>query len=180
MPAPVADYLVVHFLAYGALTALAMAALRWTRPARVAPGPLALATAGLAGYALLAIYLPVDLFVTAFAPLPGRATLLLALLASLLVYFLADEALTRAPEAPRLAYPATKLAFLASLGLAIALDPPRLFFLILILPVMLLFFLLFGQFARWSLAATGSPLPAALSNALLFAWAIAATFPILG
>jgi len=51
---------------------------------------------------------------------------------------------------------------------------------VLILPVLLLFFILFGLFSRWSYNATGSPLPAALAHALLFAWAIGVTFPILG
>jgi predicted alpha/beta-hydrolase family hydrolase len=179
LPVPVADYLSVHFLLYGALTALALRALRWTWPARPPLRPLLGAALAYAGFALVVIYLPVDRFVTSFDPTGGRAALLLTLLVGLAPYFLADEALARGPDAPRGAYPATKLAFLASLALAIALATERLFFLVLILPVMLAFFLLFGLFSRWSFRATGSPWPAALANALLFSWAIATTFPIL-
>jgi hypothetical protein len=180
LPVPVADYLAVHFLVYGLLTALVLLWIRWPRPAAVRLGPLAAATLACLAFALLALYLPLDRFVTAFLPEPARLPLVAMLAVGLLPWFVADEALTRAPAAPRFAYPATKLAFLASLGLAVALDPPRLFFLAMILPVLLLFFLLFGLFSRWTFAATGSILPAALAHALLFAWAIGVTFPILG
>lgn len=187
LPVPVADYLSAHFLLYGLFTAAMLALGRRGRgdaagpaPARLWPGRLILAVAGYATFALLVVYLPIDRYVTAFAPQAGRLVLFAMLLAGLLPYFLADERLTRGPGAPRFAYPATKLMFLVSLAIAIALDPERLFFLILILPVMLLFFVIFGLFSRWSRAATGTSLVAALANAALFAWAIAVTFPLLG
>ena len=50
--------------------------------------------------------------------------------------------------------------------------------LIIIVPVMLVFLVVFSLLGRWSQRATGSPLPAALANALALAWAMAATFPI--
>jgi dienelactone hydrolase len=180
LPVPVADYLSLHFLLYGGFTAALLWRLRWPWPARVRPLPLALAALACVGFALVVLYLPLDRYVTAFVPQPARLPLVAMLALGLLAWFLADEALTRAPTAPRLAYPLTKLAFLLSLAIAIALDTPRLFFLILILPVMLLFFILFGLFSRWTFTATGSPLPAALASALLFAWAIGVTFPVLG
>jgi hypothetical protein len=86
------------------------------------------------------------------------------LVAGLLPYFLADEVLTRDPGAPRGAYALSKLAFLGSLALALALDFERLFFLVIILPVVLGFFVLFGLLSRWIMRATGSPLPAALAQ----------------
>ena len=60
------------------------------------------------------------------------------------------------------------------------MDFERLFFLIMIIPLILVFFLLYGLFSRWAYRATGQPLVAGLANALAFAWAIAVTFPILG
>jgi dienelactone hydrolase len=176
---PVADYLALHFLLYGLLTGLA---LWWLGllPRRPAPGPLAAATGALAAFGILSLYLPLDAHVAAFLPTPERLPLLGLLVVCLAPYFLADEALTRHPAAPRLAYPLTKLAFLLSLALAIALDLERLFFLVIILPVILLFFVLFGLVSRWSNAATGSGVPAALALSLLFGWAIAVTFPRLG
>ncbi len=180
LPAPVADYLTAHFLIYGLLTGFACWRLGWPLPGPGTAGRLAVATLALALFALVAIFLPVDRFVTALTPHAARLPLFASLCAGLLPYFVADEALTRSPAAPRWGYALGKVAFILSLGLAIALDPTRLFFLILILPVMLIFFLAFGQVSRWSFRATGSPWPAALANAVLFAWAIAATFPILG
>lgn len=176
---PVADYLALHFLIYGLLTGLALWRLGLL-PRRPAPGPLALAAGALAAFGILALYLPLDAHVAAFLPTAQRLPLLALLVACLAPYFLADEALSRHPAAPRLAYPLTKLAFLFSLALAIALDLERLFFLIIILPVILLFFVLFGLVSRWSHAATGSGMPAALALSLLFGWAIAVTFPVLG
>jgi hypothetical protein len=138
------------------------------------------AVLAVAAFAVLAIYLPIDRFVTAFLPPPHRLGLMAVLVAGLLPYFLADEVLTRDPGAPRGAYALSKLAFLASLALALALDFERLFFLVIILPVVLGFFVLFGLLSRWIMGATGSPLPAALANAVLFGWAISVTFPVLG
>jgi hypothetical protein len=180
LPAPVADYLGAHFLAFGLVAGLLAWRGGWAAGLAVPPARLAAATAAFVTFALLALYLPIDRFVTAFAPSGTRVALLAALFAGMLPYFLADEIVTRSPEAPRLAYPLSKLAFVASLMAAIALDPPRLFFLILILPVTIAFFALFGLLSRWSHQATGSPLPAAIANAFLFAWAVAVTFPLLG
>jgi dienelactone hydrolase len=179
LPVPVADYLAVHFFLYGAI-GLALLARLHRLPPLGRPGVLAAAAVAFAAAGLSLLYLPIDRFVTVFVPGPHRVPLVLVLAAGLLPYFLADEALTRGPGAPRFAYPLTKLALLASLGLALALDLERLFFLVIVLPVVLAFFLLFGLLGRWTARATGSPWPAALAQALLFAWALAVTFPILG
>jgi hypothetical protein len=176
---PVADYLALHFLFYGLLTGLALWRLGLLPP-RPAPLPLAAASVAIAAFGLVVLFLPLDAYVSALVPTPARAPLLALLALCLAPYFLADEALTRHPAAPRLAYPATKLAFLASIAIAIALDLERLFFLIIILPVILLFFVLFGLVSRWAHAATGSGMPAAIALSILFSWAIAVTFPILG
>jgi hypothetical protein len=71
------------------------------------------------------------------------------------------------------------LAFLLSLAGAVALDPRRLFFLAIIVPVIVPFMAVFGLFGRWIHRRTGHPLPGALAQALAFALAIGATFPML-
>jgi len=73
----------------------------------------------------------------------------------------------------------SKLAFLVSLVLAIALNPQRLFFLAIIVPAILLLFVIYGLFSRWTIARTANPVVAALANALAFAWFIALTFPLI-
>jgi len=109
----------------------------------------------------------------------GRFILVLAMLIGTLAYFLSDEWLTRGDGGARGAYLASKVAFLISLGIAVALDLQRLFFLIIIVPVIVLFFMVYGLFSRWTYARTGHPFVAGFANAVAFAWAIGVTFPLL-
>jgi len=64
-------------------------------------------------------------------------------------------------------------------ALAVVLDLERLFFLIIITPVIVAFLVVYGLFSSWAYRATGHPAVGALANALAFAIAIGATFPIL-
>jgi hypothetical protein len=183
LPILLGDYLAVHFAVYGLLTAIGLAL---TRPrsaifsARVSSGKLAIAAAVVAAYAILAVGTPIDLFVTSFWPTASQVPLIMAMLAGTLPYFIADEWLTRGPGAARGGYAVTKLFFLLSLAMAVALNLPRLFFLIIIIPVILIFLVVYGLFATWAYRRTRHPLVGALANALAFAWAIAVTFPIMG
>jgi hypothetical protein len=99
------------------------------------------------------------------------------LLIGTLLFFLPDEWLTRGDGAARGSYAISKLAFLASLAIAVALDLERLFFLIIIVPVIGLFFIVYGLLSRWIYASTGHPLIAGVAAAIAFAWAIGVTFP---
>jgi dienelactone hydrolase len=175
LPLLLGDYLAVHFTLYGALTALGLWWLRVPLPWRTLPLGSA---AAVAFYLIAAFALPFDAFVTAFVPTGPRVWLALAMLAATLAWFVPDELFAHAPGAPRWLYAATKLAFLVSLAIAVALDLRRLFFLIIIIPVILLLFVLYGLVSRWTLRATGSPLVAAIGNAAALAWAIAVTFPM--
>lgn len=190
LPVVVGDYVAVHFFTVGLLTA---GLLWWTagRPgvmdvveAGLGPDPTRSATRTLlgalftVGFFLVLVAWPLDRFFTSFAPAAGRIPLLLAVLAGTLPYFLTDEWLTRGREARRGAYAATKLFFLLSLSLAVALDFEGLFFLVLIIPLIVVFFGIHGLLSRWAYRATGSPFVAALANAFAFAWALAVTFPL--
>jgi dienelactone hydrolase len=181
LPVAVGDYLATHFALYGVLTAVA---LRWTGGSAIwrglkPPRAALWAAAAVAAYGILGIGGVVDWQVSSFWPTLQRLGLLLALLPGTVIYFAADEWLTRGPGAPRGAYAITKLCFLTSLGIAIALDLPRLFFLIIMAPAMLLFFIVFGLLSGWCRTETNHPAVGALSNALIFALAIAVTFPML-
>jgi len=178
LPILLGDYLMLHFGLYGALTALAIwhqggAQMQWPDPARTLA-----ATVVVTGFGLLAVGLPVNTFVFNLTPVPQRWLLILALAAGTLPWFLADEALTRSAKAPRGAYVLTKVCFLLSLVLAIALNPGRLFFLALIVPAILLLFMVYGWFSRWTFRQTGCPLVGAISNGVVFAWFMAVTFPL--
>jgi len=188
LPVVVGDYVAVHFLTVGLLT---LGLLWWTggRPGvggilvrsgvRGAGGlRLAVGAAGMVGFFILLMAWPLDRFFTSFFPVAERLPLFLAVLVGTLPYFLADEWLTRGTGARRGAYPFTKLLFLLSLALAVALDFEALFFLVIIVPVILVFFVVHGLFSRWIYRSTGSPLVAGVGNAVAFAWALAVTFPL--
>ena len=134
----------------------------------------------IAAYCILALGLPLDAFVTSFYPTHGRLPLIAAMLAGLLPYFLADEWMTRGAQARAGAYAFTKLCFVLSLAIAVALNLEKLFFLIIIVPAILIFFVVFGLFSGWSYRQTRQPLAGAAAIALAFAWSIAVTFPITG
>ena len=188
LPVVVGDYVAVHFLTVGLLTGgllwwtggrpgvgriLDQAGLRGRGGLRVAGG------AGLmVAFFLLLMAWPLDRFFTSFFPVAERLPLMLAVFVGTLPYFLADEWLTRGAHPRRGAYAFTKLLFLLSLALAVALDFQALFFLVIIVPVILVFFVVHGFFSRWAFRSTGSPLVAGLGNAVAFAWAMGVTFPL--
>lgn len=177
------DYLALHFALYGLITA---AGLWWLgrrgyaftglRGLGVGPALVGLLAVGL--YAALVIGWPVDRYVANLQPVPARWTLIGALFAGTLVFFAADAVLTDPRSAPRFSYPVTKAGFLVSLAVAIALNLEKLFFLIIIVPAILVLFVAYGLIAGWVTRASGSPLIAAAVNALVFAWAIAVVFPM--
>jgi dienelactone hydrolase len=189
LPILVGDYLAAHFAMYGLMT---LGCLFWRRRLRPAPAkqlaqpvkPSSVAAfagsvCAVIAYSFVALVWPLDRQVTSFVPGPGRTLLILAMLVGTMLFFLSDEWLTRGEPAPRGAYAASKLAFLASLAIAVALDFQRLFFLIIIIPLILLFFLAYGLLSSWIYRRTGHPLVAGIANAVAFAWAIGVTFPLL-
>jgi dienelactone hydrolase len=182
LPVLVGDYLAVHFALYGLLT---LACLHLTRPAgggRAAAVPLPAlcgACAAVVAYGFLGLVWPIDTFVTSFVPGRERFVLILAMLIGTLAFFVSDEWLTRGHGCARGGYVASKLCLLVSLAIAVALDPYRLFFLIIIVPVIVLLLLIYGLFSGWIYRRTGNPLVAGIANAVAFAWAIGATFPLL-
>jgi len=183
MPLLLGDYLLLHFGLYGMLTIAAMAIAGVRRPdvapvRTYTPTRFAIAVLAASAFAVLAIALPMDALVSNFVPTQARLPLLGAMLCGTLPWFIADEWLTRGSSAPRGAYPVTKILFLASLLFAIALNLPKLFFLIIIVPAILAFFLVYGLFSRWAHRSTGQPLVGGIANAVAFAWAIAVTFPV--
>lgn len=175
----IGDYLALHFALYGALTWAGLWLLGW-RPRLTGTrwGALVLGILLVGSYTTLALLVPVDRFVASFLPGPQRLATVLVLFAGILLWTSADEWLTRGPHPLRLAYPLTKLLFLVSLLLAVVLDLEQLFFLVIIIPAILLLFLLFGLFSRWLYRRSGHPALAAITNAYAFAVAVAVSFPL--
>jgi hypothetical protein len=173
------DYLALHFLLYGVLTLALLHYFRSVPQAAASWKAIAVAALAVAAYNVMAFGLPIDAYVFSFLPIPERIPLIAAIACGTLPYFIADEWLTRGARARPGAYALTKFCFLLSLAIAVALNPQKLFFLVIIVPAILLLFLAFGLISRWSYNATHHPLPGALANAAVFAWAIAVTFPMI-
>lgn len=182
LPILLGDYLALHFGVYGLITA---AGLWLSGRGRAGEGVghilwpgLVIGTLAVMAYLILAIALPTDRFVTAFIPGGERLWLLLGIVPGTWAYFAADTWASRGPGAPRAAPVLTKALFLLSLLAAVALNLSELFFLIIIVPAILAFFLLDGLVGGWVYLRTWHPLVGALGIGLLFAWAIAVTFPV--
>ena len=193
LPVLVGDYLACHFAIYGLITALCLS----LRPAKAADSAIAArpasaaqrlpysrtaliaATSAVIAFGFIGLVWPINSYFTSFLPGPGRFVLILAMLVGTLLFFVSDEWMTRGQHAARGAYAASKLAFSISLAIAVALDPQRLFFLIIIVPVIVIFFIVYGLFSSWSYRQTRHPLVAGIANAVAFAWAIGVTFPLL-
>ena len=181
LPILIADYLAVHFAVYGLLTGAILAAMGATRGMFAASRPDALAFACLAAiiYSVFALGGAVDRFVTDLAPSLPRAPIAAALVLGTTLFFLALEWMTRGSGTARGGRLAAQAAFLLSLALATALDPPRLFFLILIVPVMIPLLAVFALLSRWTYGRTGHPFVGAVATAAAIGLAIAATFPMI-
>lgn len=201
----IADYIALHFAVYALLTGLMLLLLR-RRPAdgqrhektagqltdssplqasatehnraRISVLGFIVAMLAVIAYQTLSIAVPTDLYVAAFLPDPHRFNILAVLFIATALWFVADEWLTRGRGAFVGAYALTKVLFLVSLMLAVVLNLEELFFLVIIIPAILILFVVFGLFSRWIYRRTGHPLIAALANALAFAFAITASFPI--
>ncbi len=183
LPLMLGDYLVLHFALYGVMTAVGLLWLRRRVPAHpplgVSPRRLVPPAALVAAYGLCAFGLPLDQWVLSTFSGAWRLLLVAALMAGTLPWCIADEWFTRRLAGRRGVYALTKLCFLFSLALATALNLNRLFFLIIIVPAILVLFVVYGLISRWVNQATGHPLVAASANAFVFAWLIAMTFPVI-
>jgi hypothetical protein len=197
LPVLVGDYLAVHLGVYGLLTVLLAVFLRGRTRRREpretiieelfiieAPAIFSWRRFLFCEFTVLILCVPLGIAlhwqVASFIPTVERLPLLAAITVGTLCWFSADEWATRSLSAWRFAYPASKLAFLISLGIAVALDFDGLFFLLLIVPLMVPVLIVFGLLSRWTWRATGSPFIAAISNSLALSWAISVTFPWVG
>jgi hypothetical protein len=137
-----------------------------------------IAAVAVIAYNILAFGIPLDTYVFSFLPIEPRIPLIAAIACGTVPYFITAEWMAHGAQGRNGAYALAKFCFLVSLALAVALNLYKLFFLIIIVPAILLLFVAFGLISNWSYRATNHPLPGALANAAVFAWAIAVTFPM--
>jgi len=172
LPVLVADYLALHLGLYGLLQLATFAALGLRLPR----GPLWPAAA-LAAYGIGVFGLALDTFGASFVPHAGRLAIIAAIALGAVPFMLADALATAGGAAPLARRIAARVAVFASFALAVALDFEGLFFLILILPVVLLFFLIYGTMGAW-VGRRAGPVASGLALGLCLAWAIGVSFPL--
>jgi dienelactone hydrolase len=172
LPVLVADYLAFHL----ALQGLLQIALLHRAGVRFGPlRPLALAALLLWGLGVFGVAL--DRYGANFWPIPERLAIIAALALGTIPYMAADALATLATGASLLRRLAARAALLGSLALAVALDFERLFFLAIIFPVILLFFLVFGSMGRWVGTRAGAA-PVGLALGIILAWSLGVSFPM--
>jgi hypothetical protein len=157
------------FGAWGAiqLVVLWRGGLRLTRPGAAGSGLLLAWGLGLFATAL-------DRYGAAFLPTGPRVPVMALLLAGTVPFLLADALLTLGAGWPlRLA---ARLLPLATLLLAMVIEP-RLGIAFTVLPVLVLFWLVYGLAGRWVSARAG-PSSTGLALGVILAWAIAASTPL--
>ena len=174
LPMLVTDYLALHFALFGAISLAVLAqagALRTDWTGAVLAGPIAVFCIGIFGAML-------DIYVASFFAVDARLWIILAIAAGAVPFMLADAYLTEAGRAPVWRVLVVRGNALISLGIATALDLEGLFFLLLIMPIILLFFLLFGTLGGWFGRATQRPMAAGIGLGVFLGWALGMTFPL--
>ncbi len=176
LPVLVADYLAVHLGLYGLITLALLA--RWGMLRDQFPARAWWIAGAVALFGIVLFGGMIDRYVASFVPHAGRATVIAGLALGAIPFMLGDAVLTGGGRAALWRVLIARGAFLASLALAVALDFEALFFLVIILPVIVLFFVLFGTMAGWVGRRTGLPAAAGLGLGLVLAWALGVTFPM--
>ncbi len=172
LPVLVADYLALHMALFGALQLGLLRAMGHRMP----PGPIWPA-AVLVLWGIGVFGVAMDQFAAAFAPNGVRLLIIGAVACGAVPYMLGDAQASaggRAPLAQRLFL---RFGFLVSLGLAVALDFEGLFFLVIILPVIVLYYLVYGSMGGW-VGRRAGPVAAGLGLGLCLAWALGVSFPL--
>ncbi|MGY6694571.1 MAG: alpha/beta fold hydrolase [Roseinatronobacter sp.] len=176
LPVLVADYLALHLGLYGLMTLALLG--RWGQLRGQFPARVFWIAIAVAGFGILGLGLALDRYVASFLPHAGRVVVITGLAFGAIPFLLGDALLSEGGRAALWRVVSVRVAFLVSLGLAVALNFEALFFLLIILPVIVLFFLLFGTMAGWVGRRTGLPAAAGLGLGLVLAWSLGVTFPM--
>lgn len=173
LPVLIADYLAVHFLVYGSITLLVL------RRSRILPGIRGwLPALTVAAYGILAFGGAIDRYVTSFLPGVERLPVIALIAMGTLPYMMSDMLLAEGGRAPVWRVLLSRTVFLASLAVAVALNPDRLLFLLLVIPLIIVFFITFGVMGGWIGRRTLSPTIPGIGLGIILAWSLGVTFPM--
>jgi len=174
LPVLVADYLAVHMGLYGLMV---IGLLRWRGYSIPRPeGWLAgLVLMGL-GLGLLGGF--IDRYAAAFWPVGVRWAIFASIALGAVPMMLADSILRGGGAARWRRSLWVRLAFLASLGIAVFLDLEALFFLLMIIPLIAVFYGTFGTIASAIGMRSRSIWGPGVGLGIVLAWALSVTFPL--
>lgn len=172
-----ASYLATHFAVYGLILALGVLVADGARPKADRVWRILIVAAGIVLYTVGAFGGAIDFAFTSYVPVGERWVTLGLLLLGAVPFMLADEWITRGAAVPTGTYVLGKILVLLSLGGAVWVDLEGRLFLLFTLPIILMFFVVYGLFSRWSNRRTHHPLPGALANGVALAYALAVIFP---
>jgi alpha-beta hydrolase superfamily lysophospholipase len=172
LPVLVADYLALHLFIFGVFQLGALWRLNLLRLRVSASGVAALLFWGLAVFGLA-----LDRYGANFVPIPARWWIIAALSLGTLPFMLADALATQGGMAPLWQRMVLRVGFFASLIWAVVLDFEGLFFLMLIAPVMVLFYVVYGFMGRWVALRVG-PATSGVALGLILAYALGVSFPL--
>ena len=169
LPVLVADYLAIHLAIYGGLQLLLLYLFR------VPLGPFSSIAFLMMILGCAFFGLTVNRYAANFWPSLERVQIMALLALGAVSFFIADARLTHNGSLTmRLSVHA---AFLLSLLFAVALDFQRLFFLLMIAPVIVLFLIPFGTMGHAARKRAG-PLAPGIALGLVLAWSLGVSFPL--
>jgi len=171
LPVLVADYLLLHFALYAGIQLAVLR--RWP----VQRGELSWAgLALLLIWGLLFIGLALDRYAASFVPTGERLLVIAALSLATIPFMLADSRVSGAGAGRWWQRLAARAAILVSLAIAAVIKPEELGFVLLVFPVVLLFFLVHGTLGRALAQRTGTA-ASGIGLGLILAWALGVSFP---
>ncbi len=170
LPVLVADYLMLHLALFGVLQLALLGGLRRERfPLR--------AVMALALWGIVVFGLALDRYAASFWPSAQRLPIIAALSLGTVPFMVADSYVTQAGYGALWRRVVARLVLFASLGIAATIDPDQLMFVLIVLPVFVLFYLVHGLMGRWVGRQSGA-LAAGLGLGLCLAWALGVSFPL--
>ena len=111
-------------------------------------------------------------------PMVARVPIVLAIAVGSVPFMIADSLLARAGGGRLWRTLVARMAFLRLLIFAAVLGLDRLFFLLIILPVIVIFYLVFGTMGGWVMRRTEALFAVGLGMGLTLAWALGVSFPL--
>ena len=128
-------------------------------------------------WGIVAFGLALDRYAASFWPTPERLAIIALLALGTVPFMVADSYASGAGRGGVVRRIAVRVSMMASLAAAAMIDPDRLIFLIIVLPVLLLFFMTYGMMGRWVAPRFGA-LSAGLGLGLVLAWSLGVSFPL--